>query len=240
MKGIVDTYWDEISDIMSSEEGFIRFMESGMNYGVQSIVGQEWTMQDWRTQYENYLAARKDDSYDFDHIDDWEGNYWAQYIEKVEHSDYEWKPKKSKDDKTYGSGGSDALPPGYADGGQVTQTGLAWVDGTLAKPERVLSPHQTELFENMVEVLTAIERRGLIGAIADMVDWSSFTPVNPKMTSVDSSNMENNITTVGDVNITLNEAKLQEDADYYEVAQHVGQVFAKELSKQGIRTAFSF
>lgn len=44
----------------------------------------------------------------------------------------------------------------YATGGLNTSTGLAWLDGTKAKPERVLSAYQTTLFEDMIQSLHAI------------------------------------------------------------------------------------
>ena len=128
-----------------------------------------------------------------------------------------------------------------ATGGLATQTGPAWLDGTFQKPERVLSAYQTELFENMLDILGRIDREGLASTISDMFDWSQVAKVSPALTNVDEGSMQANVTSIGDVYVTLNEAQLKEDADYYEVAMRVGQVFTKELSKQGIRTtAFSF
>jgi hypothetical protein len=46
---------------------------------------------------------------------------------------------------------------------------------------------------------------------------------------------------IDNVAITLNEAQLKDDADYEEVAQKVGDIFVKELSKQGMNVmSYSF
>ena len=44
----------------------------------------------------------------------------------------------------------------YLEGGIVSDAGLAWLDGTKSRPERVLSPYQTELFEDLLKTLHAI------------------------------------------------------------------------------------
>ena len=44
----------------------------------------------------------------------------------------------------------------YAKGGLNQATGLAWLDGTKTRPERILSPYQTELFEDLLKTLHAI------------------------------------------------------------------------------------
>lgn len=49
----------------------------------------------------------------------------------------------------------------YALGGLNTSTGLAWLDGTTARPERILSGYQTELFEDMIQTLHAIRTIGV-------------------------------------------------------------------------------
>lgn len=46
----------------------------------------------------------------------------------------------------------------YEKGGLAFDTGLAWLDGTKQKPERILNPYQTELFEDMIRSLHEIRR----------------------------------------------------------------------------------
>ena len=73
-----------------------------------------------------------------------------------------------------------------------------------------------------------------------MKRWSEMTNFNAVIPYVDPIDTENNNVSVGDINIVLNEAKLENDADYEAVANKVGQVFAKELTKQGVRMTFNF
>ena len=57
-----------------------------------------------------------------------------------------------------GSSGSKYVPvmQAYASGGLASFTGPAWLDGTPSKPERILSPVQTELFDKMVSNLESL------------------------------------------------------------------------------------
>ena len=69
-----------------------------------------------------------------------------------------------------------------------------------------------------------------------MMDAFNYIRKSPYMTSVDTSSY-GNTTNIGDVNVTINEAKFKDDADYEEVAKRVGQVFTKELQKSGFNVA---
>ena len=102
---------------------------------------------------------------------------------------------------------------GNANGGLVDYTGLAWVDGTKAKPESFLDATDTELLRSML-------------------DSFNFVKTTPYMSHVDSSKYGN--TTVGDINITINEAEINSDADVDNLAKRVGQAFTKELQRNGL------
>ena len=99
-------------------------------------------------------------------------------------------------------------------GGLIDYTGLAWVDGTFTKPESFLDAVDTKL-------------------LRDMLNAFNYVRVSPTMTHVDPSTYNNN-TTIGDVNVTINQAELKSDADLDKVAKRVGEVFTKEIQKQGI------
>jgi hypothetical protein len=101
-----------------------------------------------------------------------------------------------------------------ANGGLVDYTGLAWVDGTKARPESFLDATDTQTLRSMLDTFTYIKNQ-------------------PYMTSIDPSMVSHN-SSVGDINITINQAELQSDADYDKVARKVGQAFTKELSRQGL------
>lgn len=52
-----------------------------------------------------------------------------------------------------GANSSPQIMMEYASGGVADYSGMAWLDGSPSNPERVLSPHQTKLFESMVNSL---------------------------------------------------------------------------------------
>lgn len=101
----------------------------------------------------------------------------------------------------------------YASGGISTKTGLAWLDGTPSKPERVLSPYQTQLFEDMIGTLHAIKTINV--------------PTMPAFGAETSSRSQPTLT-FGDVVIQVD--KLDNDTDYDELAE---KFFDRVLEKSG-------
>ena len=93
----------------------------------------------------------------------------------------------------------------YARGGMSSDTGLAWLDGTTARPERILSPYQTELFEDMLRSLHEIRMM--------RVPSSAVIPQVPEAQQP-SYTIEN---------ITVQVQKLETDTDYEEIAEKVGE-----------------
>lgn len=125
----------------------------------------------------------------------------------------------------------------YATGGLASYTGIAWLDGTSSKPERVLNAQQTESFERLVNVMDSLRMSGvsLENLRNSMLDTRIHLPnLSP---SIDPSTIGGNIANIGDINVTIEEAELNDDRDYDEIAQIVGEKFAKEISKQGINIA---
>ena len=106
----------------------------------------------------------------------------------------------------------------FAQGGLVDFTGPAWVDGTPSRPEAFLSAEDTAM-------------------IRSWLDSARYVRMRPFMSNIDSSSFGGNNTTIGDVNITITEASFKEDADYEKVAERVGEVFVKELEKQGFMSS---
>ena len=103
---------------------------------------------------------------------------------------------------------------GFAEGGLVDFTGPVMVHRSTAKPEAFLSARDTENIRSMLDAFNYVR-------VA-----SPFVP--------SASMLSSNNTQVGDINITINQAELKDDADFDEVARRVGQAFTKELSKQGL------
>ena len=106
----------------------------------------------------------------------------------------------------------------FAEGGLVDFTGPAWVDGTKTKPESFLDSTDTALLRSMLDTFTYIKN-------------------TPYMSHIDTSNYGKPAINVGDVNVNLYEAKLENDADYDKIAAKVGQAFTKELQKEGLNLA---
>lgn len=112
--------------------------------------------------------------------------------------------------------------PKNAAGGLVDYTGLAWVDGSLTKPEAFLSAADTELMRNML-------------------DAASYLAFRPTISNIDGNAFGKGGISMGDVNITITEASFKEDADYEKVAERIGDAFVKQLNRQGLNMAnYSF
>jgi len=101
----------------------------------------------------------------------------------------------------------------YATGGLVDFTGPAWVDGTKIKPEAFLDSVDTKLIQSLTDTLRYVYVASPLMPPSDLIG--------------------NNSNTIGDVHVTINQAELKSDADFEDVARRVGQVFTKELTKQG-------
>ena len=100
----------------------------------------------------------------------------------------------------------------YEKGGLAFDTGLAWLDGTKQKPERILNPYQTELFEDMIRSLHEMRRI--------RVPTSSVIPQLP----------ENGGASYTIENITVQVQKLETEDDYETIAEKVGeQIMGKAM-----------
>ena len=90
----------------------------------------------------------------------------------------------------------------YAKGGIADFTGPAWLDGTKTKPERILSPYQTELFEDLISTLHGIR-----------VNASSMPAIGFESAS------NGQTFTFGD--IVINVDRLDETSDYELIAEQI-------------------
>lgn len=100
----------------------------------------------------------------------------------------------------------------FALGGLANFTGPAWLDGTSSAPERILSPYQTELFEDMIKTLHSIK----VNAVS-----------MPKI-SYDQSGSASAFT-FGD--IIINVDNLDSDADYEYIAERVKEQMMDSIGK---------
>ncbi len=101
----------------------------------------------------------------------------------------------------------------YAQGGLAHDTGLAWLDGTKTKPERILSPYQTELFEDLLKTLHTIRTFRAPTAVVQ----PSISPVQQQ-----SMNIEN---------ITVRVERLDSEQDYEEMAERVGEHIMDKVAR---------
>ena len=122
----------------------------------------------------------------------------------------------------------------YASGGIANFTDPAWLDGTASAPERVLNPQQTASFDKLVSIMDEMRLSGV------SLEALRASMLNPKIRvpnlspAIDGTTLSGSIASIGDVNVTIEEAEINDDRDYDEIAQIVGEKFAKEISKQGV------
>ena len=263
MMGLTDTYWDEVAEILSSKESYLEYMKNSDEYLNASDDMKAQLRYQWEDAYDKWILALKDTT-NYDHFDNGLGDMsGSEYgtgtnsgtgaggnkttspsglstmiknaIDTVKKSLFgglAWdKPNVSKEVL-------DRIVRGkFATGGVANYTGLAWLDGTPSKPERVLNAQQTESFERLVNVMDSLRASGVsLESLRDsMLDTRIHLPnLSP---SIDPSTIGGNIANIGDINVTIEEAELNDDRDYDEIAQIVGEKFAKEISKQGINIA---
>lgn len=100
----------------------------------------------------------------------------------------------------------------YKLGGLANFTGPAWLDGTPSAPERILSPYQTELFEDMIMTLHSIK----VNAVS--MPKISYDPASAASAY-----------TFGD--IIINVDKLDSDADYEYIAERVKEQMMDSMGK---------
>lgn len=91
---------------------------------------------------------------------------------------------------------------------------MAWLDGTPQKPERVLSPYQTELFEDMIQSLHEIRTLRVPTSI-----------VAPRLPDA----QQNQPLTIE--SITVNVERLDSDEDYDEMAERVGEKIMEKVTR---------
>ena len=104
----------------------------------------------------------------------------------------------------------------YAQGGLADYTGLAWLDGSKSRPERVLSPVQTELFESMVKSLEEMAKVRM--------------PMMPYAYGNNTASASS--VSVGD--IIVNVDKLDSDQDYEEMAEKVFDYLMETLNRGAV------
>lgn len=229
MKGIVDLYWDEINKVLASKESFIAYMKESSAYKNASKDEQAQMEYNWTVMYDNFIAASiiSPEAEDYKHKDPLpqgtkdtkkKGGSSGNSDNKDSQKDFKnmFTNLKGLTDETITNKFKDLFQ--FAEGGVVDFTGPAWVDGTKAKPEAFLDAEDT-------------------AAIRTMLDMWHYVANKPVVTNLDGligSGGSNN--SIGDVYVTIQQAELADDADFELVAHKVGEIFTKEIAKQGFQT----
>lgn len=269
MMGITDTYWDEVAEILSSKDSYLEYMKNSDEYINASDDMKSQLEYQWADAYDKWILALKDTT-NYDHFDtglgDMSGSEYGSGTSSGSGSGSGQTSSANKTpttsladfikDKVFSaakkllvttSGGSKNLTQTFytgarfASGGIADFTGPAWVDGTASQPERILSPHQTASFDKLVSIMDSLEASGfsldsLRSSIMDSrIHIPSLAP------AIDKTALAGVSSSIGTVNVTIEEAEINDDRDYDEIAQIVGEKFAKEISKQGVTLArYSF
>lgn len=76
-----------------------------------------------------------------------------------------------------------------------------------------------------------------VTALRSMLNAFDYAPVVPYMSHIDDTHSDSPTVNVGDININLYEAKLENDADYNKIAKKVGKIFTDEVKKNGLNLA---
>lgn len=271
MKGIIDTFWAEIAQTLSSKYNFLAYMHNSSAYQNASEDEKKQMDYNWGTMYDSWISAKKEseDAKNYKHEDETLNGNGGNSGDKKDtlrfgyKASYNGEPKQSRKDylttteaKNAGKqwvqnkGNADLAffktqpdtpvmrqekakvqaqidaaknnVTAYKQGGLVDYTGPAWVDGTKSQPEAFLSADDTQM-------------------IRTLIDGWKYVAMQPTVTNVDGLLGRSSSNTIGQVNVTLNEAQFNTDEDYELVAQKVGEAFTKELAKTGFKTAsFAF
>ena len=242
MKGILTLYWDEVEEIIAQGDDYIiNFLkENSADYAAAGKLQAEAYVDEWMEQLENLKKAYQEvstvvaASYEAIEESTYSGSSGSGGGSSSSSSSSSvlgnistgasilsglksgLSAVASKSTSKASSASSKWTAMKYASGGEASSTGLAWLDGSLQEPERVLSPYQTKLFNSMVEALQNIDRISVPG-MSNLGNIQS-TGSNP--------------ISVGD--IIVNVDNLDTDDDYEELAQKVSEVLMDRIGKTSV------
>lgn len=239
MRGEVETYWEqvlqftEINDENQEEmrQKFIEYMKEGTSYLNASSTSQKSMVYEWGKMFDDFVAAQKLTPINYEgttsaatsqdlinlqnHLDDM--TFKVDLDEDIKRYLRDGLSLLlSKDDINWSNYDTSPLPQ-FSSGGLVDFTGPAMVHGTPSKPEGFLSVEDT-------------------ATVRALIDQFAYIRNMPIMSTIPGS-MFNNSSTVGDVNITINQAEINSDQDIDELAKKIGRSFTRQLSRNGFNTA---
>lgn len=267
MKGIIDTFWEEIAQKLSSKESFLEYMKQSSSYQNASEDEKKQMEYNWETMYDSWISAKKvsQEAIDYSHTDETldgtgttgSGSSSGKYGVSV-----------SANGKMFNSGKI------YATKTAALNAGRSWVDRVYASAyvglDDVKNAQQIASIDASVIAaknrIYVYKKGGMVDytgpawvdgtksrpeaflsaedtqMIRTLIDGWKYVATRPTITSIDGLLKDGSSgNTIGDVYVTLNEAQFNTDDDYELVAQKVGEAFTKELAKNGFKTAsFAF
>lgn len=237
MYHIVETYAELIKQLLIDKDTWMSFMFDSDEYKQATEEMQEQLAYQWAEQYDKYVSGRLDYA-EYSHSDDFSnlgtasgsgsggktsGSGASTTTEAQQTTNVVWNAVTnavSAVGSAIGSliGGLFGGAKKNAEGGLVDYTGFTWVDGTLSRPESFLDADDTALLRNYL-------------------DEARYVGVRLPMFSPDGSMFSDTKNTIGNVEITINEATISSDEDIETLAHKIGESFTRELSVNGFNTA---
>lgn len=267
MKGIIDTFWEEIAQKLSSKESFLEYMKQSSSYQNASEDEKKQMEYNWETMYDSWISAKKvsQEAIDYSHTDETLDGTGATDSGS---SSGKYGVSVSANGKMFNSGKI------YATKTAALNAGRSWVDRAFASSYTGLDDvRDAKKVGDLDAQVTAAKNRIYVYKKGGMVDYTGpawvdgtksrpeaflsaedtqmirtlidgwkYVATRPTITSIDGLLKDGSSgNTIGDVYVTLNEAQFNTDDDYELVAQKVGEAFTKELAKNGFKTAsFAF
>lgn len=267
MKGIIDTFWEEIAQKLSSKESFLEYMKQSSSYQNASDDEKAQMEYNWETMYDSWISAKKtsQEAIDYSHTDETldgsgtadSGSTSGKYGVSVSVNGKTFNPGKIYGTKTAAlNAGRAWVDRAYASAyvgldDEKNAQQIASIDASvIAAKNRIYvykkggivdytGPAWVDGTKSQPEAFLSAEDTQMIRTLID--GWK-YVAMRPTITSIDGLLKEGNAgNTIGDVYVTLNEAQFNTDDDYETIAQKVGEAFTKELAKNGFSTAsYSF
>lgn len=139
MKGIVETYWDQIEDILSSEDRFMQYMyENSLDYANASVTGQLQLASQWEDGWTNAANAVNQAIQAINYTPDIHEDFTPPNADQALQEALDW----GYDDSWYNVGGS--YGPTFTTFEDVTQHGLDKPQEEEQQPEEPQEEQQPE------------------------------------------------------------------------------------------------
>lgn len=252
MQGLEEKYWDQIKPYVegvTDENASIRrrelltWVKQGDEYkNADSDAERKSILYKWGELFDTFVSAQKLDAEAGKPREDiMEEVLTTMAANQVTKEDLENMSHRVKlDDETRNMiadiANAVAGAKKYATGGLVDYTGVALVHGSKTNPESFLSASDTRFMRNYLDAVEGIGATYDVAGMRNAIE-NAFQYVSAGSFIDPSSYIKENNYSVGDVNITINQAEINNDQDIHQLAKKIGDAFTRELTKTGFNTA---